>query len=232
MAQLRLTLFGGFEARHETGEVLTLPSRKAQALLAYLALPLGRAHPRDKLAALLWGDIREESARASLRQVLFIVRKALGDSESAVLRHDGEALGLVPAAVEVDVTTFERAVVEGTPEALARAAALYHGDLLAGLVVDEMSFEEWLLGERERLRELALEALAKLLAHQRGGGAMEAAVGTALRLLTLDPLQEAVHRTLMRLYAGLGRRGTALRQYQRCVSVLGRELGIEPEPET
>src|SRR6185503_19576267 len=55
---------------------------------------------------------------------------------------------------------------------------------------------------------------------------------TALRLLTLDPLQEVVHRTLMRLYAGLGRRGTALRQYQQCVSVLGRELGVEPEAET
>jgi tetratricopeptide (TPR) repeat protein len=57
-------------------------------------------------------------------------------------------------------------------------------------------------------------------------------VQTAVRLLTLDPLQEAVHRTLMRLYAELGRRATALRQYQQCVAVLGRELGIEPEPAT
>jgi DNA-binding SARP family transcriptional activator/tetratricopeptide (TPR) repeat protein len=232
MAQLRLTLFGGFEARQETGKILSLPSRKAQALLAYLALPLGRSHPRDKLAALLWGGIREESARASLRQVLFVVRKALGGTEGAVLRQEGEALALIPAAVEVDVATFERAVREGTPEALARAAALYRGDLLAGSAVDEAPFEEWLIGERERLRELALEGLAKLLAHQRRGGATEAAIGTALRLLTLDPLQEVVHRTLMRLYAGLGRRGTALRQYQQCVSVLGRELGVEPEAET
>ena len=232
MAQLRLTLLGGFEARHQTGEVLSLPSRKAQALLAYLALPLGRAHPRDKLAALLWGGIREESARASLRQVLFVARKAIGGSESAVLRQEGEALALIPSAVDVDVATFERAVAEGTPEALERAAALYHGDLLAGSAIDEAPFEEWLIGERERLRELALEGLAKLLAHQRRGGVIEAAVGTALRLLALDPLQEVVHRTLMRLYAGLGRRGTALRQYQQCVNVLGRELGIEPEAET
>jgi len=130
MAQLRLTLFGGFEARQGTGEVLSLPSRKARALLAYLALPLGRAHSRDKLAALLWGGIREESARASLRQVLFVVRKALGGSENVVLRQEGEVLALTPAAVEVDVAAFERAVGEGTPEALARAAALYHGDLL------------------------------------------------------------------------------------------------------
>jgi tetratricopeptide (TPR) repeat protein len=98
--------------------------------------------------------------------------------------------------------------------------------------VDEAPFEEWLLGERERLRELALEALAKLLAHERKVGAGEVAVQTALKLLALDPLQEPVHRALMRLYAEGGRRGAALRQYQQCVSVLARELGIEPEPQT
>ena len=231
MAKLSLTLLGGFQARLHTGETLALPTRKAQALLAYLALPPGQAHPRDKLAALLWGGIREESARASLRQALFSIRKALGDGEGA-LRQDGDALVLAVAAVEVDTAALERAVADGTPAALERAAALYRGDLLSGFALDESAFEEWLLGERERLRELALEGLARLLAHQRKAGAHENAVQTAVRLLALDPLQEAVHRTLMRLYADLGRRGTALRQYQQCVAVLGRELGIEPEPET
>src|SRR5882672_3150645 len=230
MARLSLTLLGGFQARLEPGSAIALPTRKSQALLAYLALPPGRAHPRDKLAALLWGGIREESSRASLRQALFAIRKALSDT-AAVQQH-GDALALEPGAVEVDAATFERLVHEGTPATLERAAALYQGDLLSGFVVDEAPFEEWLLGERERLRELALEALAKLLAHQRKAGATEAAVGTALKLLTLDPLQEPVHRTLMRLYAEAGRRAAALRQYQQCVGVLARELGIEPEPET
>src|SRR2546421_6641359 len=75
MARLSLTLLGGFQARLEPGSPLALPTKKAQALLAYLAIPVGQAHPRDKLAALLWGGIREESARASLRQALFVVRK-------------------------------------------------------------------------------------------------------------------------------------------------------------
>ena len=230
MTRLSLTLLGGFQARLEPGSAIALPTRKSQALLAYLALPPGRAHPRDKLAALLWGGIREESSRASLRQALFAIRKALSDT-AAVQQH-GDALALEPGAVEVDAATFERLVHEGTPATLERAAALYQGDLLSGFVVDEAPFEEWLLGERERLRELALEALAKLLAHQRKAGASEATVQTALKLLTLDPLQEPVHRTLMRLYAERGRRGAALRQYQQCVSVLGRELGVEPEPDT
>jgi DNA-binding SARP family transcriptional activator len=231
MATLSVMLLGGFQARIDGGPALSLPTRKAQALLAYLALPPGRAHSRDKLAALLWGGIRDESARASLRQALFSIRKALADAGSA-LRQDGDALALDPTSVDVDAALFERTVKDATPEALQRAADLYGGDLLAGFVVDEAPFEEWLLGERERLRELALEALARLLAHQRKIGAIEPAIQSALRLLALDPLQEPAHRALMRLYADAGRRGAALRQYQQCVSVLARELGVEPEQQT
>src|SRR5256712_3268688 len=207
MARLSLTLLGGFQARLEPGSAIALPTRKSQALLAYLTLPLGRAHPRDKPAALLWGGIREESARASLRQALFSIRKALGEAES-VLRQDGDSLALDAEAVEVDAALFERAVKQGTPEALARAVELYGGDLLRGFVLDEAPFEEWVLGERERLRELALEALARLLAHHGKSGATEAAVPTALRLLPLRPVQEPVHPALFVLHPEAGRRGT------------------------
>jgi predicted ATPase len=231
LAPLTLTLFGGFQARLDQGPTLSLPTRKSQALLAYLALPLGRAHPRDALAALLWGGTRQETARASLRQALFSIRKALGDA-AGVLRHNGDTLALEPAAVDVDTARFERLVLAGTPEALAQAAELYTGNLLSGFALDEPPLEEWLLEERERLRELALEGLARLLAHQRKAGALEAGVQTSIKILGLDPLQEPVHRVLMRLYADLGRRGAALRQYQQCVAVLQRDLRIDPEAET
>ena len=74
---------------------------------------------------------------------------------------------LDPAAVDVDVAIFEGLVSQGTPEALAQAAAVYQGDLLEGFAVQEAPFEEWLMAERERLRELALETLAKLLGDRR-----------------------------------------------------------------
>ena len=228
MARLSVTVLGGFQARLD-GVPVALPTRKSQALLAYLALTPGQAHPRDKLAALLWGGIQELSARSSLRQALFAIRKAVGHD---ALLAEGLTVAVTPDAVEVDADVFARAVSNGSPDALVRAADLYRGDLLAGLVVDEAPFEEWLAGERERLRELALEGLAKLLAHQRRCGALEAAAQTALRLLALDPSQESVHRALMRLYADLGRRGAAVRQYQQCVNVLRRELGTEPDTET
>lgn len=106
-----------------------------------------------------------------------------------------------------------------------RAIDLYRGDLLEGLSVREPAFEEWLAAERERLRDLAVEALARLLAHQAVQEAVEPAVQTALRLLALEPLQEAAHRVLMRLYARQGRAGAALRQYQACVRVLHQSWG-------
>lgn len=231
MTRLRLNLLGGFEVRLESGLPVTFRTQKAQALLAYLALPLGRAHLRDKLAALLWGAMRDEQARASLRQALYELRKILGDAAGA-LRIEGQTVSLDPATVELDVTAFTRLAGQETPTALEEAVRLYRGDLLDGFGVDEEPFETWLMEERDRLRELAIEALAKGLAHQRKTGALAAAVASARQLLAIDRLQEPVHRTLMRLLAELGQRAAALRQYQQCVSVLQRELGVEPEAET
>ena len=232
MSQLTVRLLGGFEVRAGDGHPLAVPTRKAQALLAYLALTPGQTHPRDKLAALLWADAAPGVARNALRQTLFVLRKALGSTDGGMLLATGDAIALPPEAVQTDVAAFERAVSTGTPAGLEEAATLYGGDLLAGLGAEAPEFEDWLMSERERLRELAIEALARRLAQQRAAGATDAAVQLALRLLALDPLQEAVHRTLMQLYARQGRRGAALRQYQVCVSVLQRELGAEPEGET
>jgi DNA-binding SARP family transcriptional activator len=232
MGTLSLRLLGGYEVQTGLGQSLAVPTRKAQGLLAYLALTPGQTHPRDKLATLLWAEASALSARNALRQTLFVLRKALGSVEDGMLVVTGNAVSLPAGNVETDVAAFERAVAAGTPAALEEAAGLYRGDLLAGLGVAEPVFEEWLMSERERLRELALETLARLLVHQRAAGDATSAVQSAFRLLALDPLQEAVHRALMRLYVQLGRRDAALRQYQECVELLHRELGVEPDPET
>ena len=225
MAGIRLTFLGGFEATL-LGRAVSIPAGKARALLGYLALrPAGRC-PRDVLATLLWADAPHERARQSLRQTLLTVRQALPG-----LLKEGEDVAIDRADVEVDVEEFERALA-GAPDDVERAAALYRGDLLAGLSAQDAPFEEWLLSERERLRELVLEGLAKVLAHRIKSGEISTAIHTAGQLLRLDPAQEAVHRTLMRLYSQQGRRGVALRQYQACVAALERELGVEPEVAT
>jgi len=232
MARLTLTLLGGFRAHLDPGAPLAFPTRKAQALLCYLAMPPGEAHPRDKLASLLWGSTVETTARTSLRQTLYSLRRTLRRAADEPLHADGNMVSLDPSAVTLDVAEFEQRVHEGTPAALAEAAALYRGNLLEGLTVQEQPFEDWLLGERERLHEMALGALARLLTHHRAVGSTEAAIQSALRLLTLDALQEPAHRALMQLYVETGRRSAALRQYQLCVTTLRRELHTEPEKET
>ena len=231
-ARLNLRILGGFEARLEPGSLLVLPTKKTQALLAYLALPVGRPHPREKVASLLWGDMPDTQARGNLRQALARIRKVLPRPADRVLMFDERNVALNAALVDVDVARFEGLVANGAPKALGQAAVLYQGDLLSGLTVGERAFEDWLVSERERLHELALQALARLLVHQQKSGEAETAIQTGLRLLALDPLQEAVHRAVIGLYARLGRREAALRQYQLCVDALKRELSTQPEAET
>jgi DNA-binding SARP family transcriptional activator len=230
MPDLTLTLLGGFRAQH-ADQPLTL-SKKAQGLVAYLALTPGHSQTRARLAGLLWGDRGEEQARNSLRQTLFEIRRALGPAGERCLSVEHEQVALDGGNLAVDVLELERLAGADTLEGLEEAAARYGGELLAGLVVKDPAFELWLDGQRERLRELGLRVLNTLLARQAAAGQTERAIETALRVLALDPLQEAAHRALMRLYAAQGRGAAALRRYQACVETLWRELRVEPEAET
>jgi pimeloyl-ACP methyl ester carboxylesterase/DNA-binding SARP family transcriptional activator len=179
---------------------------------------------------MFWGDLPDEQARGSLRHALYELRRAL--AAAPVLRIDGDTVAVDVDRIDLDVAAFARLLDDGGPQALEQAIALYRGDLLAGLTVKEEPWEAWLRSERAQLRDRAMEGLARLLAEQRQVGQVQLAIGTAHRLLALDLLQEPVHRTLMALYAQLGQRGAALRQYQECVNVVQRELGVEPEIET
>ncbi len=231
MAGLRIALLGGLEIAGEAAARTTL-TRKARALIAYLALRGARGQSREKLAELLWGNSAEEQARANLRQALSSIRKALNGDGTVYLVTDGDQISLAGPDIDLDVALFERLVAEATPDALKRAATLYKGDLLDGFSLKEGSFEAWARAERERLRHLASDALTKLIAHCDEVGDTERCVETAARLLTLDPLREAAHRILMRAYAAQGRHASALKQFEACRDILKRELGVEPEPET
>src|SRR5262245_66466893 len=103
---LRLRLLGGFELTSGSGRDVPLPGRKIRALMACLALSPGKPWPREKLMALLWSDRGEEQARASLRQALAELRRALG--EPSPLRTGHDAVSLDPAKITVDAVEFER----------------------------------------------------------------------------------------------------------------------------
>jgi DNA-binding SARP family transcriptional activator len=232
MATLTLTLLGGFQLRSGADTPVPISAKKCKALLSYLALYPGMPHSRDKLAALLWEESSDPQARHSLRQALASLRRSLPPAEPPILIGDAETLAVRPGAIDVDVLEFERLAATEAPEALARAAELYRGELLEGFNPRSAAFEDWLMHEQSRLRERALGVMEALLAHYRQSGATERAIQLGLRLLALDPLREPVHRTLMELYAKQGRHGAALKQYRLCRGVLQRELAVAPEPAT
>jgi DNA-binding SARP family transcriptional activator len=230
---LSLKLFGGFRLQEpHSGRDVPVPIRKGQALLAYLARRPDEAHPRDKLATLLWGDMSQALARHSLRQTLCVLRAALPAGAASAIRAGSDDISIDATRLAIDVVEFERLADEGTSDSLEQASLLYRGEFLDGIAVDEPVFEDWLREERAQLHEAALSALARLLRLQRDAGLVESAIQTGLRMLRIDPLQEVVHRSLMRLYASAGRPGAALHQYQLCVRMLRREFGAAPEQET
>jgi DNA-binding SARP family transcriptional activator/alpha-beta hydrolase superfamily lysophospholipase len=230
MKQVKLRLLGGFELAWTCGPAL--PTRKAEALMAYLAVPEGRAHRRDKLASLLWGDRDDTQAHHSLAQTVHVIRKTLGESGKDALISNVHTVALKPSFIDVDVSEFEALAAQSTPEAHAAAIRLYRGELFEGVSIREEAFEDWLLGEQRRLNTIALGTLEQLLDHQVAAGDDKAAIGTAHKLLALDPLQEPVHRTLMRLNRHAGHEVAAIRQYQTCAKILRHELGIEPDAAT
>jgi DNA-binding SARP family transcriptional activator len=211
MAVVELTLFGGFEGRLAGGQVIALSGQKDRALLAILALQPGATHTRDKLTSLLWSDRGDQQARDSLKHSLTRIRQCL---EPSAVVADRRSVRLDPAAVASDVATFERLLVEETPEAMEQASVLYRGDLLDGIGIRDPAFEDWLLVERQRLRQRCEEALTKLLAQSTGQGTQARAAAAARRLLSLDPLREAACRALMQLHAEQSQIPQAIKLYE------------------
>ncbi|MBA1143371.1 alpha/beta fold hydrolase [Mesorhizobium neociceri] len=224
-----LHLLGGFDF---AGAAVPAISRKARAMVAYLALQSGHSQSREKLATLLWGINSEAQARMSLRQAVSSVRKAMQACGGGRFLTDGDSVALHLDGLDFDVARFEALAASPAPEDLELALNVYRGDLLDGFGLKEEPFEDWLRIERERLRALAVAALDRLVAHYAATNDPAACVRAATRLLAMEPLREDVHRALMRAYAAQGRTNLALKQYEHCRTALQRDLKLQPEPET
>src|ERR1051325_1910127 len=234
MSALRPELLGDLQLRAENGSLAVVSGQNAQALLAYLSVKPAQRVSREKIAALLWSSTGPDQARQSLRQTLSMLRKELtsivGDARALIDEND--LLGVEETIVSCDVADFESLAAGGNEPALVRAAELYRGDFLDGFYLNEERFDQWVIAERDRLHRMALRVYAQLVEMLARRGAVDDAVGAAQRSLRIDPLQEPVHRTLMRLYLQSGDVVNALQQYETCARLLKRELRIEPDAET
>ena len=194
---------------------------KARALLAYLALEGGPVS-RSRLAGLCWSDHSEESALANLRQALTRLRRSLPDHISA----DRRSVDLT-GEVWVDLRHLER-----QPPTL-EMLDLVRGELCADLDLGgDTLFDEWLTARRSQARATVVGVVEHLVEEALARGDPDAGVRAARRLVELQPLVEAAHRTLMRCFAAAGHPAAALAQLETCRHVLATELRVEPEPET
>ncbi len=224
------------------GSPLAVDTRKAVALLAYLAVT-GRPTSRDSLAALLWPESEGPDARGALRRTLSVLNAALGGRGLAI---DRSTVAIRPGEMAVDLLDFRAALgrardhrhdpgiaCRSCDEWLETALALDRGPFMDGFGLrDSEPFDEWQTTEAEAHRRDLAAALERLARSKLAAGSWDRAVATGRRWLGLDPLHEPAHRFLMSAYAAAGEDAPAIRQYRECVRVLDAELGVPPLDET
>ncbi len=221
-------------------EVIDIPPR-SRALLAVLALGVGRSFTRTELLQIIWGESDRGGSSGSLNTALWRLRSAIERSTckaNEFIRSDHRgAIGLAENVVRLDVVEFQSLAspalgksLELTDaddiERLNSAIALYKADLL----VDNS--EQWALHERERLRRIYLNALGRLMRVSALRNDFESAIRHAQKILDIDMLREDIHRELMRYFLQNGQRAHALLQFEKCRSLLRAELAIQPMRET
>lgn len=241
MSKLQVHLFGKFTIERGTESLKGLDAGKERELLSYLLINRNQSHPRETLASLLWGETTTEKSKKYLRQALWHVQSALEscevkDANLLNVEHDWVQLNL-QSDVWLDVAVFECAfnATHGVPgnqltknsaDLLIEAVNLYKGDLLDGW------YQDWCLFERERLQNIYLCMLHKLMSYCDANAHFEAGQAYGAIILRYDRASERTYRRLMLMQYKAGDRTGALRQYERCVAALNEELGVKPERRT
>jgi DNA-binding SARP family transcriptional activator len=221
----RLHVLGGFALEGDSGAAMPpLPTRRAEAALALLAVCGSLGCTRARLIALLWPDRDESHARHNLRDALHAIRRGLGHD---VVQSQGDTLHLDPAMVTSDVHDFEEALKAGR---LADAVAAYRGPLLDGFDLDaSREFERWLDDERSRLFRDCLEAVKRLAKKAEQDGRWDAAADWWARAVALDRYSSRfVMRRMVSLARG-GDRANALKEGETHLDLLQSDLELDPD---
>jgi DNA-binding SARP family transcriptional activator len=223
-----MSLLDGFavhriDGRGRTSPVGPLP-RGLQRLLAFLALS-GRP-ARSAVAGELWPDVGQAQADGNLRSALWRVQKhAPGLVESwggALALADGVAVDVRELVDWAQRILDPAADVADLPDLGDLPEAMWRAELLPGW------YDDWVLVERERLRQLRGYALERLAETCGRTGRYALAVQAAYAAVRADPLRETAHRTLIRVHLAEGNAAEAIRAYECYRDLLAGELGILP----
>ena len=213
----RLSLLGSFELVCASSRVhLPMSCQRLVALLALHGRPLLRLY----VASVLWLDSPEERAYANLRSALWRLHRC----DPGLVDAAGQELRVSPK-VAVDLREAEAAahrILEvGEPDESFERAQL-SSDLLPDW------YDDWVLLERERFRQVRLHALDTLCERLRTGGRLEEALEAGLAAVAAEPLRESAHRAVIRVHLAEGNTAEAIRQYRLCRRLLNDQLGVEP----
>jgi DNA-binding SARP family transcriptional activator len=210
----------------DSPQSVSLKRRKSRALLYYIAAA-SQPVTRRQVAALLWSDHTDETARHNLRTTLYSLRQELGDH----LRTEEEWISLDD--VEVDARIFAAALEHPKSDALEEVLQLYRGDFLADFdMPDSEEYENWITVERERYRRLAIRGFQLVSQRHEAAGEYGAALTALSRALAIDPFQEDLQREGLRLHYFAGDRAGAIRRYEEFARLMEAEMGVQPMAET
>jgi DNA-binding SARP family transcriptional activator len=214
-----LALLGGFELRHH-GHTVVLPM-SAQRLLAFVALqdaPVLRTY----VACKLWLESNDEQATSSLRSALWRLRQASYDLVEAA----GPKLHIAPdVSVDVhEVAAWSRRLLEGATDSFADGS---RGQGFLGELLPDW-YDDWVVLERERLRELRAHALESLCERLTAKGRFAEAMEAAQAVVKLEPLRESAHRLLIQVHIAEGNQSEAVNHYGLYRRLLRDELGLRP----
>jgi predicted ATPase/DNA-binding SARP family transcriptional activator len=229
---MRIALLGELEVLDDAGAEIPVTGAKLRALLAALALQVGRPVPADQLIDALWGEDPPPAVKNGLQGLVSKLRRALGSTELVSMRSGGYVLELDEEAV--DVHRFARLVAAGQQATdpdevialLAEAELLWRGDALA-----EFAYEDFASLPAARLQELRLAAVEERLDAEVARGNHSAVVVELEDAVATHPLRERLRALLMLALYRSGRQADALRVFQEGRAILGEELGLEPGPE-
>ena len=214
-----LHLLGGFRLLREAVPVVV--PRGLQRVIALIGLRPGAT--RSQLAGLLWPDASEERALSSLRTALWRLRQ----DPCCPMTVASDTVRLGPAVrLDVDdlVGTAARVRDGDDPRTAAGALAAGRHDLLPGW------YDDWVLLDRERLRQLRLHMLEQVAGHHLAAGRHGEALEAALEAMAAEPLRETPHRLVVRIHLAEGNAFEAVHAFYVYRDLLRRELRLEPSP--
>ena len=227
--RLSVSLVGRLGLRFN-GRPIELRTRKAGAVLSYLALSEAKQESRERLVGLLWSRSDEEKARASLRQVVRELRSLLEEAGYDGFIAERLMIGLDVKRIEVDIESVIQLAEGGRVHPLLLDTPQLDGRLLEGMDDLDPSFRVWVLAKRQTIHERLMRNLDEGLTSPAVPADAKKRIAAAI--VNLDPTHEYACRHLMRAHAEEGDTAGALRIYKSLWDLLDRDYAMEPSAAT